>query len=509
MKAFGRMVILSNRLPVVLKETGEGRFKAFPGDGGLVTALTPVLRKSRGVWIGWPGVTGRAFRGGLREALDAAEAGMGVRFQPLHLDRAEVRGFYRGFSNELLWPLFHDLVTTCDFDSASAHWDVYQDVNARAASLVAAIAGPSDFIWVHDYHFLTVARALRRLGVENRLAFFLHTPFPAPDLFLRLPWRRQILGAVLEFDLVGFQCARDQKNFLDGVEALAAAAWDGESLDGVVRLRTGKGAPVRAGCFPISIDYASYRRLAESETVRRTVSRLASDLRGQRVLLGVDRLDYTKGVPQKIRGFRRALELHHELRGNVTLVQHVVPSRESNRRYRDLRLEIERLVGEVNGRFGTASWTPVRYFYSPLDPRELAAFYRLADALLVTSLKDGMNLVSKEYCASRCDGQGVLVLSEFAGAAAELAKGAILVNPHDREGLAHAIRRAVAMDPIERRRRMYLLASWIRAHDVFDWVSSFLRAARARPSLQAVPRSLPSGGRAEVVHLVSTDASHS
>lgn len=466
------MVVVSNRLPVVLKRRPDGSFRASPGNGGLVTALTPVLQKRGGTWVGWPGAA-RGSKQAIEDALGAAGQSLGMALLPLSLTADEVAGFYRGFSNEILWPLFHDLVTTCNFDSA--YWDVYRHVNEKVARLVANEIAAEDFVWVQDYHFLTVGGPLRRMGVKNRLGFFLHTPFPAPDMFLRLPWRRQILQALQEFDLIGFQCPRDHRNFLECVETLRSARVE-EGPTGVTGLH-GADRPTRVGSFPIGIDFSHFRSLAESPSVVDRATRLRADLGGRRILLGVDRLDYTKGLPQKIRAFRRALELYPELRESVTLVQHVVPSRESVPQYRELRLSIERLVGEVNGSFGTPSWTPVRYFYHRLDREELSSFYVLADALLVTSLKDGMNLVSKEYCASKPHGSGALVLSEFAGASVELGKGALLVNPYDSEGLARTIHHAVTMSAVERGARMSALHEIVRERDVFEWVGSFLRAA--------------------------------
>ncbi|MGH9324787.1 MAG: alpha,alpha-trehalose-phosphate synthase (UDP-forming) [Vicinamibacteria bacterium] len=498
-----RIVVVSNRLPVVLSRRDDGGWSARPGSGGLVTALTPVLRRCNGLWIGWPGIAGEPDLR-VEEVIREAGSKMGMMLSPIELTGEEVSGFYHGFSNEILWPLFHDLVAGDHFDGR--YWSVYQQVNAKVARLVARLAEPSDFIWIQDYHFLTAAVGLRCLGVSNPLGFFLHTPFPAPDMFLRLPWREQILGALLEFDLIGFQCPRDRRNFIECVEALRAAEVE-ETRRSITLLRVPKRrrrahedstSCVRVGSFPISIDYESFNTLALSERVRRVAARLANQIgRGLRVLLGVDRLDYTKGLPHKIRAFARSLECYPELREKITLVQHVVPSRECLPQYRALRLEIEQLVGEVNGKYGTRGWVPVRYFYHTLEREDLAAFYRLADVLLVTSLKDGMNLVSKEYCASCVDGNGVLVLSEFAGSSTELGPGALLVNPYDSDGLARAIRDAVLMSGAVRRRRMMALRTTVRERDVFQWVDRYLEAAES-PEAEVTPafESLVPGGSA-------------
>lgn len=492
-----RVVVVSNRLPVVLKKQA-GAWSARPGTGGLVTALQPVLKEREGIWVGWPGVAEEPSPG-MERALDEAGDAMGLRLSPVTLTRQNIRGFYRGFSNEILWPLFHDLLMRCNFDSG--YWPSYVRVNRKVARLVAATARPDDFIWVQDYHFLQAGQELRRLGVENRLGMFLHTPFPAPDMFLRLPWRKQILEGLLAFDLVGFQTLRDRKNFLECVEALAIAELTDGSRVASLRVEAGRdGAEdagrsrsLRVGAFPISIDFESFNDLSGSARVKSTAERLARDLGPGQKILGVDRLDYTKGLPQKIRGFRRALERYPELKERITLIQHVVPSRESVPQYKDLRLEVERLVSEVNGKFGTPSWTPVRYFYKELSRPRLSAFYRLADVLLVTSLKDGMNLVSKEYCASKTDDDGVLVLSEFAGASSELRDGCLSINPYDVDGLAEAVHAAATMNRGERRRRMAALRRIVKENDVFHWVDGFLFEARA--SLARIAKSSPQVGQ--------------
>ncbi|HXV61198.1 MAG TPA: trehalose-6-phosphate synthase [Vicinamibacteria bacterium] len=478
-----RFLVVSNRLPVVF-EKKNARWKAKPGSGGLVTALTPVLRERCGAWVGWAGMPG-AIDPEIQRALREAARELGLTLWPVPLDREEIQDFYRGFSNEVLWPLFHDLLAKCNFDPR--YWRMYCQVNRKVAEVVARSSREGDFVWIQDYHFLRAGAELRRRGVANRLGFFLHVPFPAPDLFLRLPWRQQILDALLQFDLVGFQTRHDLQNFIGCVEELTQETEIEESGGSVVEVRaraihagqSGRDTfrSTRAGDFPISIDYRRFAALAKSEQVAAISNRLENELGGLRILLGVDRLDYTKGLLHKLRGFRAALGRFPELRQNVCFVQHVIPSRECVPHYRSLRLELERLVGEVNGAFGTASWVPVRYFYHNLSREELSAYYRIADALLVTSLKDGMNLVAKEFCASNIGEKGVLVLSEFAGAACELGEDALTVNPYDVVGLASTIQRALTMGAAERKRRMARLKNIVREKNVFHWVDSYLRAA--------------------------------
>lgn len=474
-----RLVVVSNRLPFVLSRKPSGEWNVRPGSGGLVNALLPVLRNRGGLWVGWTG----AIDGSVKE-LENALAGLtrdaGYRLQPIELTGEERDKFYYGFSNEVIWPLFHDLQTNCNFDPE--FWRVYRQVNNKFASALQQRTEPDDFVWVHDYHLMEVARELRALGTRCKLGFFLHIPFPSLDIFLKLPWRAEILRALLDFDLIGFQTLRDRRNFLQCVRTLVK----GPSVRGkgqVVELHLeepGAGAPapreLRIGAFPIGIDYNSYAELAASESVAQRALHFRESLRNRQIILGVDRLDYTKGIPNRLMAFKNALQRFPELRQKVTLVQQVVPSREDILEYHNLRLEIEHLVSAINGEFTEPGWVPVHYIFRSLKLPELLAYYRAADVALVTPLKDGMNLVSKEYCAANVDEDGVVILSEFAGAAAQLQRGALLVNPHDVEAVADCIYEAVTMAPEIRRARMRRLRRTIRDADIFWWVDSFLRA---------------------------------
>lgn len=477
-----KLIIVSNRLPVSLAPTGNGHWDCTPATGGLVTALMPVLERRGGVWVGWPGIS-YSKGSGLEESLPHETRGNPYSFTPIALTQAEIAGFYRGFSNEVLWPLFHDLFARCVFDSR--YWQTYLQVNRKFAKETLAVCEPGDFIWVHDYHLMRVASELRSLGAENRIGFFLHVPFPAPDIYRKIPWRRELLDAVLDYDQIGFQTEHDRDNFLDCVVDLLPDVelfTNGAS----VRIQSAltrkdsntqeleKSRSARVGSFPISIDYKRFATLAASSEVGALASYLVKESKQRCIILGVDRLDYSKGLGYKLAAFRTALERYPVLRKQVTLMQHVVPSREEVAEYQKLRLEIEHAVGEINGEFSAPGWVPVHYFYHTLAPEELSAYYRIADIALVTPLKDGMNLVSKEYCASRIRDDGVLILSEFAGAAGELGEGAIVVNPFDVDAVADAIHEAFTMEPSRQRSRMRALRTTIRAHDVHHWVDSFL-----------------------------------
>ena len=463
----GRLIVVSNRLPFSFSRVG-GRWQPEPASGGLVTALLPVLRNRGGTWVGWTGAPGAAkeFRPALRELSRQA----GYTLVPVALDDAEVRDFYLGFSNEVIWPLFHDLPSVANFDAA--YWRTYCRVNQKYARAVHARADARSFVWVHDYHLMNLAAELRLAGSRARLGFFLHIPFPSPDIFLKLPWRRPLLQALLEFDLLGFQTARDRRNFLACVQAVG--------LDARGTL---------TGEFPISIDFNAFMRRAAAPDVEAKAQELHRLLPNRRLILGIDRLDYTKGIPLRLAAFHHLLARHPEMRGRVSLMQVVVPSREDIGQYHRLRTEIEQLVGKINGAYARpGGWVPVWYEYRNLSRLELLAYYRAADIALVTPLKDGMNLVAKEYCACSIEEDCVLILSEFAGAAAQLAPDAMLVNPYDVEGVAAAIREAYAMPPAQRAARMRRIRRAIRRQDVFWWVDSYLRAAITQ-DLRAFPRA--------------------
>lgn len=482
-RARSGLVVASNRLPVVVVRHPDGRCELVPGSGGLITALVPVLRDRGGVWVGWPGTCGEL--SSLEPELAAAGERAGYRLEPVSLTVDEERKFYQGFSNEIIWPLFHDLQSHCNFDPE--YWEVYQRVNHRYAEALARHCREDDFLWVHDYHLTSVATELRRLGRSAHLAFFLHIPFPPLDIFLKLPWRFQLLRALLDYDLVGFQTPRDLRNFLGCVRHLMPEVRV-QGRRGQIQTLQLDQREVRAGSFPISIDFNAFMKRAAASEVGEKVAELKAMLPNRELIVGIDRLDYTKGIPQRLRAFGHALERYPELHERVTLIQVVVPSREEIPRYHDLRTEIEQLVGEINGKFTRpGGWVPIHYVFRSLTGTDLLAYYRAAQIALITPLKDGMNLVAKEYCACSIEEENALILSEFAGAAAELQHGALLVNPYDIEGMAEAIHRAVQMPIDERRARMRRMRRVIRNHDIFWWVDSFLRAAIAK-DLSAFPQ---------------------
>ncbi len=470
-----RFVIVSNRLPVTVEQNGHG-FRIQPSCGGLVSALAPVLRELESCWIGW---TGSEYSPEIAGRLCQEKLGT-CSLVPLFLNAEEKACFYHGCSNEIIWPLFHDLQSRCNFDPV--YWQVYCEVTEKFADAVEQTAHRDDFVWVHDYHLMMLADALHARDLRLQLAYFHHIPFPPPDIFEKLPWRNQILRGLMQFQSVGFQTARDRRNFIASLR---------RCLRQVHVKRLGERFLVRAGdlctvvgSFPISVDFEEFAADAGEPAVSVRAAEIQRSMKGQQIMLGVDRLDYTKGIPERLAAFRCLLRRYPELREHVTLLQVVVPSREDIPGYKELKLTIERLVSEINGEYGVPGWSPIVYLHRCLARPELVAFYRAADIALVTPLKDGMNLIAKEFCAARVDNGGVLLLSEFAGAAAELRSGALLVNPYDSEAVAAALYRAFRMSGREQRVRMQRMRRFLQHHDVFRWYTSFCGQAMPLPLRQ-------------------------
>lgn len=466
-----RLVIVSNRLPFSF-ETVEGSTKIHPASGGLVTALLPVLRDRGGLWVGSVG-QGEMNESLLQSLYKQAGDEYGFQFAPVILSKEEIDLYYHGFSNEILWPLFHDLVSQCNFDPR--YWSVYQEVNRKFAETVAKASDNNDFIWIHDYHLLLAAHDLRKLNFQGKIGFFLHTPFPPPDIFVKLPWRHQIIRALLDFDLVGFQTLRDRRNFIHCVKVL--------TNDVVVQnhktmhVCKKDNREIAVGTFPISIDFAAFDEKARSEEIAQAAWILHEKWPNQKLIFSLDRLDYSKGIPYRLEAIRTFLQRHPEFHKQLSFVQVVVPSRVDIPGYQALKREIDRLVGEINSQFTQENWVPINYIFRSLTNSELIAFYRTSEVCLVTSLKDGMNLVSKEYVAAQIDHRGTLILSEFAGAAVQMREGALIVNPFDIEGMAHALHTALTMPDRDRIRRIRYLRRHVKRYDIFWWVRSFLGAA--------------------------------
>ena len=452
-------VVVASRLPVDRVEGPDGGEEWRPSPGGLVTALEPVMREAGGVWIGWSGDAGPAPGPVQADGLDLVGIG---------LSEAEVRHYYEGFCNATLWPLYHDVIAPPQFHRR--WWDAYVTVNRRFAQAAAEQAAPGATVWVHDYQLQLVPRMLRELRSDVRIGFFNHIPFPGYEIFAQLPWRRQVVQGLLGADLLGFQRRADATNFLRACRRAVGLTTKGST----VRVdEPGGTREIQAAAFPISIDATGLAEIARREDVRKRSREIRQALgEPSIVLLGVDRLDYTKGILHRLRAYGELVD-EGRLGPRVVLVQVASPSRERVEAYQTLRDEVEVIVGRINGQHGEVGYAPVDYLHQSFPRDEMAALYLTADVMLVTPLRDGMNLVAKEYVATRYDEGGALVLSEFTGAADELA-GAFLVNPHDIEGLKDTIVRAATANPQEVRRRMRSMRRRVREHDVARWAASFL-----------------------------------
>ena len=470
-------VVVANRLPVDLERLPDGSTTWKRSPGGLVTALEPLLRRRRGAWVGWPGVISEGGDGD-EEPIDQDE----LRLQPVRLSAKDVADYYEGFSNATLWPLYHDVIVKPMYHRE--WWDRYVDVNRRFADAASRAVAPGGTVWVQDYQLQLVPKMLRALRPDLTIGFFLHIPFPPIELFMQLPWRTEIIEGLLGADLVGFHLAGGAQNFLFLARRLVGANTSRGSVG--VRSRFGEvqvdSRTVQVGAFPISIDSRALDQAARDRNIRRRASEIRAELGNPRkVLLGVDRLDYTKGINVRLKAFSELLAEGRAKRDDTVLVQLATPSRERVESYQILRNDIERQVGNINGEYGEVGHAVVHYLHRPVPRDELIAFFVASDVMLVTPLRDGMNLVAKEYVACRSDLGGALVLSEFTGAAAEL-RQAYLVNPHDLEGVKDAIEAALNQPVEEGRRRMRSMRRQVLAHDVDRWARSFLDAlAEAHP----------------------------
>jgi alpha,alpha-trehalose-phosphate synthase [UDP-forming] len=470
------LVVVANRLPVDRKEEADGSTSWQASPGGLVAALEPIMRRHEGAWVGWTGAAGPA-----PDPFDAQS----MHLVPVPLSDEDVELYYEGMSNGTLWPLYHDVIVQPRFHRN--WWDSYVRVNERFAREAARQAAPGATVWVQDYQLQLVPRLLRNTRPDLRIGFFNHIPFPPYEIYAQLPWRRQVLDGLTGADLVGFQRPADANNFLRACRRCGLPTRRGE-----VSVLDGSAArTVRAAAFPISVDTASLDEVARRPDVALRARQIRTELGNPDVvLLGVDRLDYTKGILHRLKAVSELYDEGRLDRPGTVFVQVATPSRERVESYQSLRDEVEVIVGRVNGVHGRLGKPAVHYLHQSFPRTELAALYLAADVLLVTALRDGMNLVAKEYVASRYDDGGALVLSEFTGASIELQQ-AYLVNPHDIDGLKNTIVRAVEDPPRERARRMRQMRRRVFVHDVSRWAADFLRALGRVDSTEPAAGGLP------------------
>lgn len=455
----GKTIIVSNRLPLSAEKiNGEMVYK--PSSGGLATGLGCIFSEKDNIWIGWPGV----------ELVEEEEQDvvtnklMEKKMVPVYLDHQEIEDFYEGFSNGVLWPACHYFPQYIHYESK--FWEAYVAVNEKFCAAILDKAEPDDTIWVHDYHLLLLPLMIKKALPQATIAFFQHIPFPSYEVFRMLPWREELLAGMCGADLVGFHTYDDMRHFMSAVSRVLGYS----NEKGYIRA---DGHLVNVDAFPMGIDYQKYASSAEAPATKEIIAGYKHVLGKQKLLLSIDRLDYSKGILQRLAAFDLFLQEHEEHRARVSLIMIVVPSREQVKEYAELKEEIDTLVGRINSKYSSFDWMPIHYFYRSFPLAELSAFYSMADVGLVTPLRDGMNLVCKEYVASKLDNRGVLILSEMAGASKELQES-ILVNPNDIGEVARAIGQALTMGEEEQVRRMSVLKDHVRKYDVFQWVNVFM-----------------------------------
>jgi trehalose 6-phosphate synthase len=450
-----RLIIVSNRVAVPDSPR-------TPLAGGMAVAVKAALKNRKGMWFGWSGkVSDEPV-----ETSQAVEVNK-VTYVLIDLSKSDIQEYYNGLANSVLWPILHYRVDLQEYSRADASG--YMRVNRMFADRLSALINEDDVIWVHDYHLMLLGRELRSRGHRNRIGFFLHTPCAPPDILQTLPQHKEILGGLTYYNLVGFQTENDRDNFGHYLTTLGAAQVRG----GVFEIG---GRKVRLGAYPVSIESKAYMRLARNAGRSALVALVRESLGGSRLVLGVDRLDYSKGIPDRVKAFERLLENNPEWRGRVTLLQITPKSRSEVKQYGEIESEVTGLIGKVNGQFGDAAWTPIRYVNRSYSRTVLAGLYRAADVAMVTPLRDGMNLVAKEYLAAQDpEDPGVLVLSEFAGAAKELDR-ALIVNPHETDAVAAALKRALEMPLAERRERHAPMVAHLLENDIRKWAEDYLAA---------------------------------
>ncbi len=452
-----RLIVVSNR---VTFDDGKG-----PSQGGLAVALSAALRRYSGLWFGWSGETVERFTG----VLSVSDVG-GVTIATVDLEETDVQEYYNGYANRTIWPLFHYRIDLTAYDRSFGQG--YERVNRRFAETLAPLLQPDDLIWVHDYHLFPLARDLRRLGVKNPIGFFLHIPWPPRQLMATLPFHARLVESLFQYDLIGFQTEDWLQAFRDYVLVEAGGAQlPGERLSAF-------GRTVRTGAFPIGIDIEAFDEILQSPEAERAFDQMAANVVFKKLVVGIDRLDYSKGLEERLLGFEQFLKDHPEYRGDAILLQIAPPTREEVVTYQEIRSKLEAQCGRINGEFADPEWAPIRYVHKAYSRAELAGICRAAKIGLVTPLRDGMNLVAKEYVAAQNPADpGVLILSSFAGAAAQLTD-ALVINPFSREEMADALHRALSMDLPERLRRWEALIHTVRTHDIAAWRDDFVEALR-------------------------------
>ena len=464
-----KTIIISNRLPVKIVEQ-DGEYLLSASEGGLATGLGSIYKKGENIWIGWPGIDVPPERQG--EVTKQLEA---FNLIPVFLTAEEINGYYEGFSNEILWPVFHYMVTYANYEQT--YWDAYKQVNDKFADVANGYIQNGDTVWIHDYQLLLLPCLIRTRKSQVTIGFFQHIPFPSYEIFRLIPWREELITGLFGADLIGFHTFDDVRHFLSTVSRLSSANY----ADNVI---TYQERQIVVEAFPMGIDNEKFEKFKDNELVNTHIKSFEEAQAGVQVILTIDRLDYSKGILQRLQAYELLLQIHPKYQGHIALYMIVVPSRDSVPRYRELREQIDQLVGNINARYRTLNWLPVHYFYRSFPIEVLSALYRTADICLVTPMRDGMNLVSKEYVASRTDGTGVLILSEMAGASKEL-NDALIVNPNNIGETMRAIVQALNMPVAEQQLRMHNMRNNVSKFNIHLWVKNFMDKLEEVKSMQA------------------------
>jgi len=463
-----KIVIVSNRVPYnITKSDGEIKYKKSVG--GLVTALDPILFKNGGLWIGWDGNIG--YDKDFKKKIRVGNEDHGYSLKFISLSAKELRDYYHGFSNRSLWPLFHGFILQSYFDLN--YWKSYQSVNNKFADSIMEEISGKELVWIQDYHLTLVPRKLRKINPDLKLLFFLHIPFPNYEIFRVLPWDKKILKGLLGCDLIGFQTLRDATNFLECCKKILNIKVNFKDKTMYLENRI-----IDVKNLPISIDFKRFNDLASSKGTKRYLKGIKRLGTGVKIIISVERLDYTKGIKERLLAINRFFEKYPEYRKKVVFLQISVPSRTKIKEYIALKREIDELIGQINGRFGDELWSPINYLYKALPQLKLAALYKISDICLVTPLRDGMNLIAKEYVSCKAEESGVLILSEFVGAVEEMGKYSTLVNPYDIEEVADSIKEALNMHGNTKEMLISKLRKIVQKNDIYAWANNFINYSK-------------------------------
>ena len=463
-----RLIVVSNRVPYSISKI-EDKIVYKKTAGGLVTALDPLMKRMGGLWIGWSGVVGSNKEIGDRIKIEGDDGIEGYELKFVKLNENEVKDYYNGFSNRTIWPLFHGFLFQSYFDYD--YWKAYYRINKKFANEIITVLDEDDVIWVHDYHLMITPEIIRQNVKQAKIIFFLHIPFPNYEILNALPWSKEIIKGLLGCDIIGFQTRKDAINFLAACKEILKLTPDFNefSVNYIDR-------KIYVKEFPISIDYESFSKAGKKKEASKFIKNIKSYSKNTSFVLGVERLDYTKGLKEKFRAIERFFEKYPDYKKKVVFIQIAVPTRTKILEYVRFKKEIDEMVGRINGKFADGIWSPIIYIYKSLSQEKLVSYYKLSDICLVTPLKDGMNLIAKEYIASRSEVNSVLILSRFAGVADEFKDYALMVNPYDIEDVADRIKYALEIDLEQKTTRFNSLKEIVKKRDVFYWLESIVHS---------------------------------